>query len=50
MAELELAYIQMFAEEGDPGWHAGQLDDGRRAHATAIPSHSASRQHMANAP
>ena len=37
MAELELVYIRMFAEEGDPGWHAGQLEDGRRVHATAIP-------------
>ena len=37
MAQLELTYIRMFAEEGDPGWHAGQLDDGRRVHATAIP-------------
>ena len=37
MADLELTYIQTFAEEGDPGWHAGQLDDGRRVHATAIP-------------
>ena len=36
MAQLELTLIRMFAEEGDPGWHAGQLDDGRRVHATAI--------------
>ena len=36
MPQLELTYIRMFAEEGDPGWHAGQLDDGRRVHATAI--------------
>lgn len=50
MADLELTYIRTFTNEGDPGWYAGQLDDGRRAHATAIPSHSTSRQHMANAP
>ena len=37
MADLELIYIQMFPEEGDPGWHAGQLTDGRRVHAAAIP-------------
>jgi hypothetical protein len=37
MADLVLTYIRTFAEEGDPGWHAGQLDDGRRVHATAIP-------------
>ncbi len=37
MAQLELTYIRMFAENGDPGWHAGQLEDGRRVHATAIP-------------
>ena len=37
MADLELIYIQMFPKEGDPGWHAGQLTDGRRVHAVAIP-------------
>ena len=37
MADLELACIRMFAAAGDPGWHAGRLDDGRRVHATAIP-------------
>ena len=42
MAELELVYIQMLAEEDDPGWHADQLDDGRRVHATAIPCGSSS--------
>ena len=36
MADLELIHIRMFAEEGDPGWYAGQLDDGRRVHATRI--------------
>ena len=39
MADLELIYIQMFPKEGDPGWHAGQLPDGRRVHAAAIPCH-----------
>ena len=29
MADLELACIRMFAAAGDPGWHAGRLDDGR---------------------
>ena len=37
MADLELIHIQMFPKEGDPGWHAGQLPDGRRVHAAAIP-------------
>ncbi len=37
MAQLELTYIQMFPAEGDPGWYAGQLPDGRRVHAAAIP-------------
>ena len=37
MAQLELTHIQMFPKEGDPGWHAGQLPDGRRVHAAAIP-------------
>ena len=37
MADLELNHIQMFAEEGDPGWYDGQLPDGRRVHAAAIP-------------
>ena len=36
MAQLELTYQQMFPEDGDPGWHAGQLPDGRRVHAAAI--------------
>ena len=36
MADLELIHIRMFAEEGDPGWYAGQLDDGRSVHATRI--------------
>ena len=36
MAHLELTYIRMFAADGDPGWHAGRLEDGRRVHATAI--------------
>ncbi len=36
MADLELIHIEMFAEDGDSGWHAGQLDDGRRVHAAAI--------------
>ena len=31
MADLELTHIQMFAEEGDPGWYAAQLEDGRRS-------------------
>ena len=39
MADLELNHIQMFAKEGDPGWHAGHLPDGRRVHAAAIPCH-----------
>ena len=37
MTVLELAYHQMFPEDGDPGWHAGQLTDGRRVHAAAMP-------------
>ncbi len=37
MTDLELIHIQMFTKEGDPGWHAGQLDDGRRVHAAAVP-------------
>ncbi len=37
MADLELTHIRMFAEDGDPGWHAGRLEDGRRVHAAAIP-------------
>ena len=37
MADLELIHIQMSAKDGDPGWHAGQLDDGRSIHAAAIP-------------
>ena len=36
MAAIELAYHQMFPEDGDPGWHAGQLPDGRRVHASAV--------------
>ena len=34
MAELELIHIEMFAEDGDPGWYAGRMPDGRRVHAT----------------
>ena len=37
MADLELTHIQMFPNEGDPGWYDGQLPDGRRVHAAAIP-------------
>ena len=37
MAVLELAYHQMFPEDGDPGWHAGKLPDGRRVHAASMP-------------
>ena len=37
MTVLELAYHQMFPEDGDPGWHAGQLPDGRRVHAASMP-------------
>ena len=37
MAQLELTYHQMFPEDGDPGWHAGQLTDGRRVHAASMP-------------
>ena len=33
MAELELIHIEMFAEDGDPGWYAGRMPDGRRVHA-----------------
>lgn len=36
MAQLELTYHQMFPEDGDPGWYAGQLPDGRRVYAAAI--------------
>ncbi len=36
MAQLELTYHQMFPEDGDPGWHAGQLPDSRRVHSAAI--------------
>lgn len=36
MADLGLIHIQMFADEGDPGWYAGQLGDGRRVHGPAI--------------
>ena len=39
MTQLELTYHQMFPNEGDPGWHAGHLPDGRRVHAAAIPCH-----------
>ena len=37
MPQLEFTYHQMSPKEGDPGWHAGQLPDGRRVHAAAIP-------------
>ena len=37
MAVLELAYHQMFPEDGDPSWHASQLLDGRRVHAASMP-------------
>ena len=36
MADLELTHIRMSTEDGDPGWYAGQLPDGRRVHAAAI--------------
>ena len=36
MAKLELTYHQAFPEEGDLGWHAGWMPDGRRVHATPI--------------
>ncbi len=36
MAQLELTYHQMFPEDCDRGWYAGQLPDGRRLHAAAI--------------
>ena len=36
MAKLELTYHQAFPEDGDPGWHAGWMPDGRRVHATPI--------------
>ena len=36
MAQLELTYHQMFPEDGDRSWYAGQLRDGRRVHAAAI--------------
>ena len=36
MAKLELTYHQAFPEDGDPGWHAGWMPDGRRVHATTI--------------
>ena len=36
MAKLELTYHRLFPEEGDPGWHAGWMPDGRRVHATPI--------------
>ena len=37
MAKLELTYYQLFPEDGDPGWHASRLPDGRRVHATRFP-------------
>ena len=37
MAKLELTYHQAFPEEGDPGWHAGRMPDGRRVHTTRFP-------------
>ena len=37
MAKLELTYHQAFPEDGDPGWHAGWMPDGRRVHATRFP-------------
>ena len=37
MAQLELTHHQMFPEEGDLGWHAGQMPDGRRVHAASMP-------------
>ena len=36
MAKLELTYHQAFPEDGDPGWHAGWMLDGRRVHATPM--------------
>ena len=36
MAKLELTYHQAFPEDGDPGWHAGWMPDGRRVHATPM--------------
>ena len=36
MAKLELTHHQAFPEDGDPGWHAGWMPDGRRVHATPI--------------
>ena len=36
MAQLELTYRRMFPEDDGPGWHAGQLPDGRSVHAAAI--------------
>ena len=37
MPQFELTYHQMLPNEGDPGWYDGQLPDGRRVHAAAIP-------------
>ena len=36
MAKLELTYHQAFPEDGDPGWHAGWMPEGRRVHATPM--------------
>ena len=36
MAKLELTYHQAFPEDGDPGWHASWMPDGRRVHATPM--------------
>ena len=46
MADLELIHVEMFAEDGDPSWHAGQIDDGRRVHAAASADRGSSQNRV----